>query len=230
MQKHLCRSILLQNPWYAGLPSELADSLLSKSKIKSLASGQMLHQKNDRAEDFYCVLTGRIRVSNYSNDGKELVLTWIPPGHWFGEISLIDNLPRTHDAHAEEASTILTIDSQTFNHLFFARAQDALYISKLLCQRVRATFNLIDGNGSLSLKGQLCSRLSLMQQGLEEQHPTEDHAKLHISQDTLAQLLQSSRQSVNKVLQELQQAQIVKLGYASIQILDNHRLMALARI
>ena len=41
---------------------------------------------------------------------------------------------------------------------------------RLLCQRVRATFSLIDETGCLSLKGQLCKRLSLLQQGLEEQH------------------------------------------------------------
>ena len=63
----------------------------------------MLHQKNDLADGFYCVLTGRIRVSNFTVEGKELVLTWIQPGNWFGEISLIDGLPRTHDGHAEES-------------------------------------------------------------------------------------------------------------------------------
>ena len=230
MQTNEIHKILKQNPWFASLPEDLAKQLQQKCKIKHLHDKQLLHQKNDLADGFYCVLTGRIRASNFTLEGKELVLTWIQPGNWFGEISLIDGQPRTHDAHAEGSTTLLRMPKSAFDLLMATHQSWQRHIMRLLCQRVRATFSLIDETGCLSLKGQLCKRLSLMQQGLEEQHQGTMAKELAISQDSLAQLINSSRQTVNKILQALQADKVIALGYGKIIILDRSILEALSQI
>jgi len=228
MQSNNVRQILSQNTWFASLPERLADKLLEKGKVKVLYDQQILHQKNDSADGFYCVLNGRVRISNFTVEGKELVLTWIQPGNWFGEISLIDGQPRTHDAHAEGSTTILKVPTSAFEQLFKEHNDWSQYIMRLLCQRVRATFSLIDETGCLSLKGQLCKRLSLMHQGLEEQQSKSMQIK--ISQDALAQLIHSSRQTVNKILQGLQTDKVIVLRYGRIVILNRNALEALSQI
>jgi CRP-like cAMP-binding protein len=228
MQSNEIRNILSQNSWFASLPESLADKLLEKGKVKVLQDQQILHQKNDLADGFYCVVSGRIRISNFTVEGKELVLTWIQPGNWFGEISMIDGQPRTHDAHAEETTALLKIPKSVFEQLFIAHHQWSQYIMRLLCQRVRATFSLIDETGCLSLKGQLCKRLSLMHQGLEEQQSK--NMEITISQDALAQLIHSSRQTVNKILQGLQTDKVIALRYGKIVILDRNALETLTQI
>jgi CRP/FNR family cyclic AMP-dependent transcriptional regulator len=222
------RKILSQNAWFASLPESLADTLLEKGKVKVLHDQQILHQKNDLADGFYCVVSGRIRISNFTVEGKELVLTWIQPGNWFGEISMIDGQPRTHDAHAEETTILLKIPKSVFEQLFIAHHQWSQHIMRLLCLRVRATFSLIDETGCLSLKGQLCKRLSLMHQGLEEQQSK--NMEITISQDALAQLIHSSRQTVNKILQGLQTDKVIALRYGKIVILDRNALETLTQI
>ena len=229
MQSADVNNILKQNPWFASLPENLAKQLQQKCKIKHLNDKQILHQKNDLADGFYCVLTGLIRASNFTLEGKELVLTWIQPGNWFGEISLIDGQPRTHDAHAEGATTLLMCPKAVFDFLLSENNQWQIHIMRLLCQRVRATFSLIDETGCLSLKGQLCKRLSLLHKGLEEQQHNKT-AELSISQDALAQLIHSSRQTVNKILQSLQADQVIKLHYGKILILNRLALEKLSQI
>jgi CRP-like cAMP-binding protein len=229
MQSAEVNYILKQNPWFASLPDDLANELQQKCKIKHLNDKQILHQKNDLADGFYCVLTGLIRASNFTLEGKELVLTWIQPGNWFGEISLIDGQPRTHDAHAEGATTLLMCPKAVFDFLLGEHNQWQIHIMRLLCQRVRATFDLIDETGCLSLKGQLCKRLSLLHKGLEEQQQTMTD-ELSISQDALAQLIHSSRQTVNKILQSLQAEQVIKLRYGKIVILNRLALEKLSQI
>ena len=229
MQSAEVNYILKQNPWFASLPENLAKQLQQKCKIKHLNDKQILHQKNDMADGFYCVLTGLIRASNFTLEGKELVLTWIQPGNWFGEISLIDGQPRTHDAHAEGATTLLMCPKAVFDFLLSEDNQWQIHIMRLLCQRVRATFSLIDETGCLSLKGQLCKRLSLLHKGLEEQQHTMTN-ELSISQDALAQLIHSSRQTVNKILQSLQTEQVIKLRYGKIVTLNRLALEKLSQI
>jgi CRP/FNR family cyclic AMP-dependent transcriptional regulator len=230
MPSNEIRQILAQNAWFASLPEPLADKLLEKSKFKTLHDQQILHQKNDFADGFHCVISGRIRISNFTVEGKELVLTWIQPGNWFGEISLIDGHPRTHDAHAEDTTTLLKVPKFAFDQLFKEHPDWSRHIMRLLCQRVRATFSLIDETGCLSLKGQLCKRLSLMQQGLEEQQNQSQSMQLTISQDALAQLIHSSRQTVNKILQSLQDEKIITLRYGKILILNRIALEELSQI
>lgn len=228
MQSNEIRKILSQNAWFASLPESLANKVLEKGKIKVLNDQQILHQKNDSADGFYGVISGRIRVSNFTVEGKELVLTWIQPGNWFGEISLIDGQPRTHDAHAEDTTTLLKLPKSAFEQLFKEHHEWSQHIMRLLCQRVRATFSLIDETGCLSLKGQLCKRLSLMHQGLEEQQSKS--MEITISQDALAQLIHSSRQTVNKILQSLQTENVIALHYGKIIILNKVTLEALGQI
>ncbi|WP_299075146.1 Crp/Fnr family transcriptional regulator [uncultured Paraglaciecola sp.] len=220
--------IVSQNSWFASLPQNLAALLLEKGKIKVLEDRQVLHQKNDPADGFYCVLSGKIRISNFTMEGKELVLTWIQPGNWFGEISLLDNQPRTHYAHAQQTTRLFKISKSTFEQLFIKHSEWSQHIMRLLCQRVRATFSLIDETGCLSLKGQLCKRLSLMHQGLEEQQSP--CMELTISQDALAQLIHSSRQTVNKILQGLQTDKVIALRYGKIMVLNKIRLAELGQI
>lgn len=224
------RKVLSQNAWFASLPESLADRLLEKGKYKVLYDQQILHQKNDSADGFHCVVSGKVRISNYTVEGKELVLTWIQPGNWFGEISLIDGQPRTHDAHAEGPTTILKVPNSAFEQLFTQHHDWSQHIMRLLCQRVRATFSLIDETGCLSLKGQLCKRLSLLQQGLEEQQQPSQSMQLRISQDALAQLIHSSRQTVNKILQGLQADNVIALRYGKIVILNKIALEELGQI
>jgi CRP/FNR family cyclic AMP-dependent transcriptional regulator len=230
MQSDEIRQILSQNAWFASLSESLTDKLLGKGKLKVLCNQQILHQKNDSANGFYCVVSGRIRVSNYTVQGKELVLTWIQPGNWFGEISLIDGLPRTHDAHAEDTTTILKVPKSAFEQLFIEHQDWSQHIMRLLCQRVRSTFSLIDETGCLSLKGQICKRLSLMQQGLQEQNKYTKAFEIKISQDALAQLIHSSRQTVNKILQDLQSDNVIALRYGKIVILNRSVLQELGQI
>jgi CRP/FNR family cyclic AMP-dependent transcriptional regulator len=228
MPSNEIRKILSQNPWFASLPAFLSDKLLEKGKLKVLNDQQILHQKNDSADGFYCVVSGRIRISNFTVEGKELVLTWIQPGNWFGEISLIDGQPRTHDAHSEDTTTLFKVPKSEFEQLFKEHHEWSQHIMGLLCQRVRATFGLIDETGCLSLKGQLCKRLSLMYQGTEEQRS--DSMQITISQDELAQLIHSSRQTVNKILQSLQADNLITLRYGKIIILNKMALEELGKI
>lgn len=224
------KHILLKSNWFSSLPDEVINQLVSLSRPKKLSLGQLLHRKNDPADGLYCVISGRIRVSNYTLEGKELVLTWLQPGSWFGEISLFDGLPRSHDAHAEEASELLKIPSTAFASLLAKQPNLYPHFMRLLCQRLRATFALIDETGSLSLQGQLCKRLLLLADGLEQQvHKTEE-LRLSISQESLALLLHTSRQTINKLLQALQQQKLVSVHYGHINILNKSKLESLSQI
>ena len=223
------RPILLKSQWFSDLPAPIVDQLVAICKPKKLHASELLHRKNDPAEGLYCVLSGRIRISNYSLQGKELILTWLQPGSWFGEISLFDGLPRTHDARAEEATELLKIPASAFSTLLAEQPLLYPHFMRLLCQRIRATFSLIEESGTLSLKGQLCKRLLLLGEGLEQQKGSDKPLVLSLSQESLALLLHTTRQTVNKLLQEVQREGAIKVHYGKITLLKHKTLLALSQ-
>ncbi|MDO6695326.1 Crp/Fnr family transcriptional regulator [Aliiglaciecola sp. 3_MG-2023] len=216
--------------WLDQLPFQVIQALISVSKLKTLKKGQILHAKGDNADGFYCILKGKIRVSNVNSQGKEMVLTWLESGTWFGEISMFDDLPRTHDAHADDQCHLLMIPKLAFHHLLQEKPHFYPYFIRMLCQRIRVTFNLIDETGGLSLLGQLARRILLLANGLHNTKQNQKNKQIAISQESLAHMINSSRQTVNKLLNELNQKNIVNVDYGTIEIINMQALERLCEI
>ena len=71
-----------------------------------------------RTADEWCgVAQGAVRVSSVSLSGKQVTLTYVEPGTWFGDIALFDGLPRTHDANAHGETTLLVVRKADFKQL-----------------------------------------------------------------------------------------------------------------
>ncbi|KXI29423.1 Crp/Fnr family transcriptional regulator [Paraglaciecola hydrolytica] len=235
MEFDLLLPTLQQSQWFSSLPIELQQTIVTTGTTKQLKQGHYLHRKGDKVDGLYCLISGKLRVSNLTLAGQELILTWLQVGNWFGEISMFDGLPRTHDAIAEQDCILLKLSNQDFEQLLAKQPNLYPHFMRLLCQRVRTTFKLIDEMASLSLKGQLCRRLLLLAEGLEL-WPTGSIIsdaglfKLTISQESLALMLHSSRQTVNKILKELQAEGLLKVHYGQITLFDKSRLLSLSQV
>jgi CRP-like cAMP-binding protein len=213
-----------KNSWFQNLPESVIGEIVVLSKHKSLAKGQLLHAKNDPPDGLFCVISGKVRISNVNQEGKEMVLTWLEAGSWFGEISLFDNLPRTHDAHAESNTELVKLPTQAFHDLLQRHPELYPHFMVLLCQKIRATFSLIDETGGLSLRGQLAKRLLLLSNGLGQSSTDSALGQIEISQESLAHMLNSSRQTVNKLLQAMQREGVLTVHYGKITILKEQCL------
>jgi CRP/FNR family cyclic AMP-dependent transcriptional regulator len=83
-----------------------------------LAPGEMLFRQGDEVPPdgaFYGLVSGGIKASSLREDGKEAILVVLEAGNWFGEISLIDQQPRTHDATAVRETEVLALPRCAFD-------------------------------------------------------------------------------------------------------------------
>ena len=97
------------NPWFAALPLADRRALLAACERQRLAPGEMLFRQGDAVPAgggaFYGVVSGGIKASSLREDGKEAILVVLEAGNWFGEISLIDRQPRTHEHQPRRQGT-----------------------------------------------------------------------------------------------------------------------------
>ena len=93
----------------------------------------------------YIIKSGRVQVSKTLSNGEEQVIGILEQNDIFGEMSLIDSLPRSATVLALEDCTISVMTQETFNNLAQHNPEALMPILKVLAKRLRATLTLVEG-------------------------------------------------------------------------------------
>src|SRR5882724_186080 len=128
-------SVLRKHPIFCDLDSEAFDQLCRYAKHATLKRGAAIFSKGDPGNSLVAVISGTVKISISSADGRAAILNLIGPGEIFGEVALLDGLARTADATANTNCEIYVIDRREF--IPFVRSQPALAMKliELLCTR-----------------------------------------------------------------------------------------------
>ncbi|WP_271410056.1 Crp/Fnr family transcriptional regulator [Pseudomonas sp. Q1-7] len=219
--KHL-RDLLLTGQWFSQLPAALQDELLAMAQLRRLTPGQRLFRRGDPPCGLYAVLEGAIRVGSLSESGKEALLVLVEPPHWFGEISLFDGQPRTHDAFAEGQVSLLHLPQAALLVLLQQRPEHWRDVALLMSQKLRLTFIALEEMSLLPAPQRLARRLLMIAEGYGGS--TGQRRNIHLAQEQLAMMLAISRQTTNQILKDLEAQGALRLNYGEIEILDPERL------
>jgi CRP/FNR family cyclic AMP-dependent transcriptional regulator len=218
-----------RNPWFAALPLVDRRAILAASERLRLAPGEMLFRQGDPvaagAGAFYGVVEGGIKASSLREDGKEAILVVLEAGNWFGEISLIDQQPRTHDATAVGEAEVLALPRPAFDRLL-QRPAFSLGVCRMLAARVRSLYGMVEDATLRSTRARVARRLLLLARG-DATQARDLRPVVPVSQEALAMMLGLSRQTLSKELQGLAAAGAVTLGYARIEIASVGKLQEL---
>lgn len=168
---------------------------------KRLAHGEHLHRKGDAPQGWYCVVAGAIKVRSIAFDGREVALAFLEPGTWFGEISLFDGEPRTHDGVAHGDTDIWLISPSEFNHILAQFPILAVHIARLQSHRLRLAFAALEEINLLPLEARLARQVLALARTYGSAEPGGAvRIGIKLPQEDLAQLVGASRQRVNAVL------------------------------
>ncbi len=213
------RTALLASPLFQAMePAEL-DEILKFAGERRAAKGSTIFQKGDQGSSLMAVLSGRVRVSTVSADGKEITLNVIDKGEVFGEIALLDGNPRSADATASEDTVLLVIERRHF--LPFLCRNDSLYLRLLavLCDRLRQTSTALEEIALFDLPARLARVLLKLAGDYGRAAGTGMRIEVKMSQRDLANLVASSRESVNKQLRVWREGGVVEMecGYLVVR-------------
>lgn len=217
---------LQHSGWFARLPDDFKNQLMQQAEIKWLEAQECLFRRDDAFDGLYCVLEGALRINSYSETGKEALLAVIEPYSWFGEISLIDGLPRTHDAIAEKNCRLLHISPEVLEQLLQQQPQGWRYLAQLTTHKARLAFDSLEQSVLFPAFKRLVNRLILLAEGFENQP---NRRILHLPQEQLASMLALSRQTTNQILKQLELQQLIRVDYREIEILDLPGLKAISQ-
>jgi CRP/FNR family transcriptional regulator, cyclic AMP receptor protein len=211
---------LSANPWFASLPVRERRAVLSAAELLRLRPGEMLFRQGDKVPPgqgaFYGLVQGSFKISSLREDGKEAILVVLEAGNWLGEISLIDQQPRTHDATSLGAAEVLALPRAAFDELM-RRHVFSQAICRMLAARTRSLYGMVEDATLRSTRARVARRLLLLARGDATQAP-DARPVVPVSQEALAMMLGITRQTLSKELKALTGHGAIRLGYGRISI------------
>ena len=218
-------SLLRNHPLFQDLPPAVIEHLGSYMKTRRAARGATIFAKGDPGSGLMGVLTGSVKISVASADGKDIVLNIFREGEIFGEIALLDGRPRTADATAMSACELVVIESRDFVPFLSSHPDVTLKFIEILCSRLRRTSEQVQDVTFLNLPTRLAKAL-LQLTSAEDGSPL--RGKVTITQREISQIIGRSRESTNKQLRAWAKRGWVRLERGGVSVIAPGKLTAIA--
>ena len=218
-------AVLRKHPYFADLEPDAFDQLCRYAKHSTLKRGATIFAKGDPGTSLFAVISGTVKISISSPDGRNAILNLIGAGEIFGEIALLDGGARSADAIANSNCELFVIDRREF--IPFVRSQPALAMKfiELLCTRLRWTSDQVEQVILQNLPGRLASALLR----LTEKHKLAPQGRtIAITQQEISEMVGMTRESINKQLRAWAARDWVRLEHGAIVVLKAEPLQTLA--
>jgi CRP-like cAMP-binding protein len=205
------RAVLAQCGLFRRLSDAEREALFARARTQRYAANESIFLMGAPGDSMVAVLSGTIRISLPSSDGKEIVLAILGPGEICGEIALLDGKERTADAKAATACSVVVLERRDVL-AFFAQYPDAW--SKLidvLCERLRTADQQMAEFAMSPVPVRLAKALLRLAtaDGQPNGQPVE---RVHLTQRELGNVIGATRESVNKYLRAWQRKGCVRIA------------------
>ena len=212
---------LLTEPWFNEQIARVGPLIAQHGRVQSFRRGEVIYQSGDPPSGMFLVLDGAVRLYHYSFDGREALVGLHDRGRWFGELSEVDGLDRTHTAIAGQATRVLMLSSDKLRLILAACPEFSGFLTQLLALHLRAALAIIIERRELSPAAQVARVLIAAVTG--------DAERSHcVTQSDLAAMVGVSRQTISKVLHGFRDDGLVELRYRQVRVLEPVRLERIA--
>jgi len=191
---------------------------------RSFPKGSVIVFEDDPGDALYLVARGQVKVVLIGEDGREVILSVLGEGNFFGEMSLIDEKPRSATVIAMVDSVVLVLRREDFQARLRTSPEIAIALLRELSRRLRradekiGSLVLLDVNGRLA---DLILRLAEEEGG--------DRITKKLTHNVLAQMIGSSRETVSRTMRDFVERELVQVTRKEITILNRPLLERAAR-
>jgi CRP-like cAMP-binding protein len=187
-------------PLFRALSDDPLRELAGRLATREVRRGEVIFRRGDQGTTLYVIDAGAVRISNLATDGREAVVALLGPGEVFGELSLFGQGLRSADAHAMEDGRLLSLSHEDFRPYLEQHAAVAVALLDILASRLRETDEALQDVIFQDVPGRVAKRLC--QLAANHGVSLEDGVliDLTLTQEDLARMVGSSRETVNKAL------------------------------
>ncbi|MEI6618220.1 MAG: Crp/Fnr family transcriptional regulator [Betaproteobacteria bacterium] len=225
------RNAINAGRWFSTLSPSLKHDILRCAYVRRYRDGELIAARGEPPEEWIACAKGAVRVSSTSISGKQITLTYVEPGIWFGDVSIFDGDRRTHDAYAHGETTALCVAKADFKKILSNHVELYEALLRLHARRIRQLYGLVEDLNTLPLRARLAKQLLhlVRSYGIPSlSDGSETRIGLQLAQEELAQLLGASRQRVNQELKSMERDNIIRIEPGGLVVRDRSAVMRIA--
>lgn len=217
-------SYLKAVPLFASLdPSEL-DVIYRLSTNLKYPKKKVIFLENEDGDKLYVILKGSVKIIKASESGEEIILAILREGEFFGDMSLLDNKPRSATVITNEDCQLMIINRSSFEKMVITYPKISLKLMKELTSRLRKADELIGSLAFINVNGRIAG---LLLQLADERGIETDGGVLIKARPThqeIANMVISSRETVTRVLKQFEEKELISMSGKDITILNRENI------
>ncbi|OGA06643.1 MAG: hypothetical protein A3D95_06185 [Betaproteobacteria bacterium RIFCSPHIGHO2_12_FULL_69_13] len=183
---------------------------------KSVPRSTTVMGAGDPTDSLYIVLSGRLKVMMGDADGKEVILSILAPGEFFGEMGLIDDSPRSASVVTIEPCELLAIAKRDFKRCLEQNFEMAMAVMRGLVKRLREADRKIGSLALLDVYGRVARLLIDMAENVDGQKVVTKR----LPKQDIAKMIGASREMVSRVMKDLQMGGYIEVRGQTIIVRD----------
>lgn len=212
-------------PLFNGLDREELQRFADMTRERFYPKGSVILFEHDPGDSLFVVRGGRVKVVLIGEDGREVILGVLGVGEHFGELSLIDDRPRSASVIAMDDATLLVLRREDFRKRVESSPQVAWALLTELSRRLRRADDKIGGLVLLDVPGRIARLL------LDLADEGDGHAiEKTLTHQTIAQMIGASRETVSRAMKDFQDAGWISVERRRISLADRRALEQRAQI
>ena len=216
--------LLQKVPTFARLTTDQLALLARSVGTQTFERDEMIFHQGSIGSTLYIIVEGQVRIYTISEAGQEMTVRMLKTGEFFGELALLDGQPRSANVEAMRPTSTLTLQRSTFLHSINVYPSIAASVLEAMAARLRLTTVSAEQMANLSATQRVVRQLLDLatQYGIPDGSVT--HIDLHLTQDDLASLSGTTRETVNRVLASLRDQGLIRVERARVSVLQMQQL------
>jgi CRP-like cAMP-binding protein len=215
-------------PLFAGIPASNLDDLFMRASVRRIHVGERAFHQGQRAKEFFMVLDGRLKVTQTTSEGRQIMVRVVHPGDLFGLAQALQRPDYPATSVAAARSLILCWPNEVWSSLIETNARFAINAMQTVGQRLQEAHARIREISTENVERRLAHAiLRLVDQAGQVDRDGIRLDLIFTSQD-LAALISTTQHSVSRLLSAWERHGIVQGGGQKLLVRDKARLKVLA--
>ncbi|HEV7246332.1 MAG TPA: Crp/Fnr family transcriptional regulator [Shinella sp.] len=198
-------------PIFEGFGKDTIGEIAAIASLRKWTAGTVIFQRGDEGTYLIALVSGRIKLSLITPQGKELSLRQLEAGSVLGEMAILDGQPRSADATAVVATEGYVISKRDFLEVLARNPTAAQAIIHYLCTKLRETTEQLETIALYDLEARVARFfLATLRNIHGEDLPESANLQLSLSQTEIASIVGASRPKINRSILALQEAGAIR--------------------
>jgi CRP/FNR family transcriptional regulator, cyclic AMP receptor protein len=211
---------LQRSDLFASISQPELESLIARAKVEMLDPPASVFEQGGSPDAAYIVLDGEVRIVSTSLEGNLIAYRQVGPGDIFGEIGVLDQLPRTSGATTVQRCALLVIPAGRFLALLENNGVAALHLARTLARRVRTTTQMLEDAVFLSARRRVAKKLLELARASGRSSPEGGLTLENVTHETLASMVALHRVTVTTQIAHMERAGLLQSLRGRILLLD----------